>query len=156
MGGRYDLSDFDWSVIEPLLPNKPRGVPRVDDRRVLNGEPCALPVKLGTVMPLLGYRSAVAGFIALHEADPEALGDDRTINFPSHAATVEQIIAALRRVAGNRHLGEVTVEPDPAIEAIVATWATETEFARATALGLPKEANLDDIVRAYIEDFLNP
>ena len=34
---RYDLSDFEWSVIEPLLPNKPRGVPRVDDRRVLNG-----------------------------------------------------------------------------------------------------------------------
>jgi transposase len=24
-------------VIAPLLPNKPRGVPRVDDRRVLNG-----------------------------------------------------------------------------------------------------------------------
>ncbi len=34
---RYDLTEFDWSVIEPLLPNKPRGVPRVDDRRVLNG-----------------------------------------------------------------------------------------------------------------------
>ena len=29
---RYDLTDFEWSVIEPLLPNKPRGVPRVDDR----------------------------------------------------------------------------------------------------------------------------
>src|SRR3546814_1990193 len=25
------------TVPEPLLPNKPRGVPRVDDRRVLNG-----------------------------------------------------------------------------------------------------------------------
>jgi len=37
MGGRYVLTDFEWSVIEPLLPNKPRGVPRVDDRRVLNG-----------------------------------------------------------------------------------------------------------------------
>src|SRR3546814_12510231 len=34
---RYDLTDFEWCVIEPLLPNKPRGVPRVDDRRVLNG-----------------------------------------------------------------------------------------------------------------------
>ena len=34
---RYDLTDFEWSVIEPLLPNKPRGVPRVDNRRVLNG-----------------------------------------------------------------------------------------------------------------------
>ena len=37
MSGRYDLTDFEWSVIWPLLPNKPRGVPRVDDRRVLNG-----------------------------------------------------------------------------------------------------------------------
>ena len=34
---RFDLTDFEWSVIEPLLPNKPRGVARVDDRRVLNG-----------------------------------------------------------------------------------------------------------------------
>ncbi len=35
--GRYELSDFEWTAIEPHLPNKPRGVPRVDDRRVLNG-----------------------------------------------------------------------------------------------------------------------
>lgn len=34
---RYELTDFEWRVIEPLLPNKPRGVPRVDDRRVLIG-----------------------------------------------------------------------------------------------------------------------
>lgn len=31
------MTDFEWRAIEPLLPNKPRGVPRVDDRRVLNG-----------------------------------------------------------------------------------------------------------------------
>ena len=35
--GRYELSDREWEVIKPQLPNKPRGVPRVDDRRVLNG-----------------------------------------------------------------------------------------------------------------------
>ncbi|OOO15761.1 transposase [Agrobacterium pusense] len=34
---RYDLTNFEWRMIPPLLPNKPRGVPRVDDRRVLNG-----------------------------------------------------------------------------------------------------------------------
>lgn len=34
---RYDLTDFEWRVIKPLLPNKPRGVPRVNDRRALNG-----------------------------------------------------------------------------------------------------------------------
>ena len=35
--GRYELTDAEWKAIEPHLPNKPRGVPRVDDRRVLNG-----------------------------------------------------------------------------------------------------------------------
>jgi len=34
---RCELSDFEWSIIQPLLPNEPRGVPRADDRRVLNG-----------------------------------------------------------------------------------------------------------------------
>jgi hypothetical protein len=34
---RYELTDFEWAAIKPMLPNKPRGVPRVDDRRVLNG-----------------------------------------------------------------------------------------------------------------------
>ena len=33
----YELTDFEWSVIQPLLPNKPRGVPRAEDRKVLNG-----------------------------------------------------------------------------------------------------------------------
>jgi transposase len=35
--GRYELTEFEWKTIRPLLPNKPRGMPRVDDRRVLNG-----------------------------------------------------------------------------------------------------------------------
>jgi transposase len=34
---RYELTDHDWSAIKPMLPNKVRGVPRVNDRRVLNG-----------------------------------------------------------------------------------------------------------------------
>ena len=34
---RYEMTEFEWRVIEPLLPNEQLGVPRVDDRRVLNG-----------------------------------------------------------------------------------------------------------------------
>jgi transposase len=34
---RYDLSEAERRLIEPLLPNKPRGVTHVDDRRVING-----------------------------------------------------------------------------------------------------------------------
>jgi Putative transposase of IS4/5 family (DUF4096) len=34
---RYALSEHEWTTIKPMLPNKPRGVRRVDDRRILNG-----------------------------------------------------------------------------------------------------------------------
>ena len=37
---RYELTNFEWAAIRPFLPNKPRGVPRVNDRRVLNGIFC--------------------------------------------------------------------------------------------------------------------
>jgi len=34
---RYQPGDREWNIFRPMLPNKPRGMPRVDDRRVLNG-----------------------------------------------------------------------------------------------------------------------
>ena len=34
---RYELAENERSAIKPMLPNKPRGVPRVNDRRILNG-----------------------------------------------------------------------------------------------------------------------
>ena len=37
MSGEFWLSERQWRRLEPLLPNKPRGVPRVDDRRVVSG-----------------------------------------------------------------------------------------------------------------------
>jgi transposase len=34
---RYELSDFEWTAIKPMLPNKTRCVRRANGRRVLNG-----------------------------------------------------------------------------------------------------------------------
>jgi len=31
---RHELSDYEWSAIKPMLPNKSRGIPRMDDRRI--------------------------------------------------------------------------------------------------------------------------
>jgi transposase len=45
---RYELTDHEWAAIKPMLPNKPRGVARVNDRRVLNGIFwCCDPGRLG-------------------------------------------------------------------------------------------------------------
>jgi len=34
---RFDLTDEEWAIIEPLLPRRIRGPERVDDRKILNG-----------------------------------------------------------------------------------------------------------------------
>ena len=34
---RYELADPEWIAIRAMRPNKPHGVLRVNDRRVLNG-----------------------------------------------------------------------------------------------------------------------
>ena len=34
---RCEFSEHEWTAIKPMLPSKPRGVRRVDDRRVLDG-----------------------------------------------------------------------------------------------------------------------
>lgn len=123
-------------------------------REPLNGEPCHLPVGLETAMPVLGYRSVVEGLIRLHEAPSEAIGPDRAVNFPSLDVTAREMIDALKRVAGGWNLGPIELKPDPEIQRIVAGWPTAIGSARAAAIGLPRDPDIDSIIRAYIEDFV--
>ncbi|MCH8092729.1 MAG: IS5 family transposase [Proteobacteria bacterium] len=101
---RFDLSDFEWVLIEPLLPNKPRGVPRVDDRRVINGifyilrtgSPWRdLPERYGPYTTVYNRynRWAKAGvwlrvFEALSEQSPDSLHliDSSIVRAHQHAA----------------------------------------------------------------------
>ena len=61
---RYELTEFEWKVVQPLLPNKPRGVPRVDDRRVLKRHFLGVALRLA-----LGRRSR-ALWSADHDLQP--------------------------------------------------------------------------------------
>ena len=124
-------------------------------REPLNGKACALPVGPDTVMPVLSYRAIVEGLICLHELDGAELGDDRAVSLPALTVSVQDMLDALRRVAGGRLLGEITFNPDPFIQEIVAGWPRDCYFDRALALGLPCEASLDEIVAYYIADYLD-
>ncbi len=101
---RFDLSDGEWAIIQPLLPNKPRGVPRTDDRRVLNGifyilrtgSPWRdLPERYGPYTSVYNRynRWAKAGiwltvFAALRQRSPESLHliDSSIVRAHQHAA----------------------------------------------------------------------
>ena len=69
---RYELTDFEWHTIKPFLPNKPRGVPRVHDRRVLNGGSCAR-ARRGAICRATLARTPLAT-IALCAGDGRASG----------------------------------------------------------------------------------
>jgi hypothetical protein len=59
---RFELRDFEWTAIKPMLPNKTRSVRRVNDRRVLNGifwalAAAVLPVVLAVGTSILGLST---------------------------------------------------------------------------------------------------
>ncbi len=124
-------------------------------REPLNGIDFNLPVPLDTVMPVLGYRAIVSNLIAMHEVESQRLNDDRAVGFPSHNVNLQQMIDALMRVANDRHIGSIEVKPDPFIVRICDTWPRDSESARAASLGLTKEVSIDEIVRYYIEDYVD-
>ena len=124
-------------------------------REPLAGIDFTLPVPTETAMPVTGYRAVVEGILRLHEIDGAALGDDRAVGLPSLDVTVAEMIEALHRVAGDRALGAISVEPDRFIVEICESWPAASDATRAAALGLPGEDSLDDIVRHYIDDYLD-
>ena len=122
-------------------------------REPLNGIDYELPVPVETQMPSAGYRTIVSDLEALFEADGAKLGDDRAVNLPNLPITVAQLIESLKKVAGGRKLGRIDVKPDPFVMSIVAGWPTTLDASRAAALGLPRDTSLEDIIKAYIEDY---
>jgi D-erythronate 2-dehydrogenase len=123
-------------------------------REPLNGEECVMPVELTTRVPLSGYRTVVDNFVRLHELDGEALGNDRAVNLPALDVTGQEMVEGLQKAA-DRPLGPINVRPDPAIMKIYTGWATRSSSERAVALGLQRDQDIESIVHAYIEDFLD-
>jgi len=124
-------------------------------REPLNGETCELPVRRNQSHPMTGFRTVVDSFIALHEVSEERLGDDRAYGLPAHRVTptlAEQVLRDLTEEK-NLALGQIADAFDPHIQAIVDTWPTAADGARAVALGLPEPPPLKQIVQQYLETF---
>lgn len=122
-------------------------------REPLHGEDVVIPVPLSTTMAVIGYRTVVECLVALHEADGAALGPDRAVELPSLSVSAGELVASLGRLAGDRPLGNVSVEPDPKVTSIVEAWAARTSAPKAATLGLPQDPDVDSLVRAFVEDF---
>jgi nucleoside-diphosphate-sugar epimerase len=121
----------------------------------LNGQKVVIPVGADSVFRVSGYRTTAKCLIALHELDGARLRNDRIVNIPQLYVTVRDLIDSLDRVAGDRPLGPVEIRPDADIEAHMNAIPRAISGDRARVLGLPQDASIDDVVREYLEDYVD-
>ncbi len=112
------------------------------------------PVSRDTRLAILSPRQAVAAFLLAHDLPGAEWGHSRSLNVPGLSVTVADMVAALRRVAGEGPLQHLHWQPEADIQRIISSWPGAFTSARARQLGFRADASMDDIIRAFIEDDL--
>lgn len=123
-------------------------------REPLQGEEIVCPVSPKTGVWLLSPRRVVACFLHASDLAPEAFGASRSVALPGMSVSVEEMIAALAKVAGEGVAARVRFEPDPFIEKIVYGWPTRFTTERAEVMGFRADERFEDVIEAFIEDDL--
>ncbi len=121
-------------------------------REPLSRKPAICPVRAETPVYISSARRTVEGMIRAMYLSDETIGAERTIPLPGLTLTVQEMLAALKRIAGKAAIELIRWEPDATIQRIVDGWPARVEAARAKALGFKADRSFDEIVSAYIED----
>lgn len=124
-------------------------------REPLTGIDVVCPVTADTPMVVLSPRRTVESFLRAHDLDPDAFGPGRALLLNGIRVTAAELEAAMKRNAGNRKLGAVSWQHDPAIQKIVDGWPGDIDAARARRLGFETDRDLDEVVRHFIADDLD-
>lgn len=124
-------------------------------REPLAGREAILPVSDDVGQTHASPRATTEFLLHGAQLDSATLGTRRTLMMPGVRASVAEMIAALRRVAGDSIVTRIRRMPDPAVIAMVAGWPTMFEAKRALAFGFQPEPDFDSIIRAHIEDDLD-
>ncbi|WP_075181463.1 D-erythronate dehydrogenase [Pantoea sp. 1.19] len=121
-------------------------------REPLNGEEAVCPVDVTTRLWLLSPNMAVAALIHAHEISEDSLTQGRVINMAGLCVTVETMLAALRRIAGDPVADRVRHQPDPAVRRIVNSWPGDFHAAYAHALGFQANRSIDEMIHEFIQE----
>lgn len=124
-------------------------------REPLTGIDVVCPVTPDTPMVVLSPRRTVESFLRAHDLDPDAFGPGRTLLLNGIRVSAAELEAAMKRNAGNRKLGTVSWQHDPAIQKIVDGWPGDIDAARARHMGFEIDRDLDEVVRNFIADDLD-
>lgn len=123
-------------------------------REPLQEQRTTCPVSGDTKVWLLSPRRVTENFIHAAQLPAGRLGRNRSINLPGMTVTVNQMIAALKAVAGDEKADLIDWEPDDFIQSIVLTWPPNFVTERAQGLGFKRDGSMQEIIESFIEDEL--
>ena len=121
-------------------------------REPLSRQAAVCPVRAETPVYISSPRRIVEAMIRAMYLAGETIGVERTIPLPGLTLSVNEMVAALGRIAGAAAVQLIRWEPDATIQRIIDSWPTRVEATRAKALGFKADQSFDEIVRAHIED----
>ncbi len=121
-------------------------------REPLSGVDAQCPVAPATRMWVQSPRAVIDNLIIGHEAPATSFAHTRSVNVPGICVPVADMVAALRKVAGDAVADRVKWNYDPVIDRIVATWPANFAPRLGPALGMTADADFESIVRSYIAD----
>ena len=76
----------------------------------------------------------------------------RVVNMPGIGVSVQDMMDALAKVAGEEKLKFLKEETDPVTERILRSWGTEFDNTLAYSVGFKKDVSFEQAVRDYIEN----
>jgi len=121
-------------------------------REPLSSVDVICPVARETRVWVSSPRAVIANLIVGHEVPAAKFAHTRSINVPGILVSVTEMVAALRRIAGDAVADRVKWQLDLGVDRIVQTWPARFAPVLGPALGMHADPDFDSIVRAYIAD----
>lgn len=123
-------------------------------REPLIGRDTSCPVTTNSVMAVMSVARLIECIERAYEAPAAAFGVQRALLLPAISASVDEMIAAVRRVGGDTAADRIALAPDPKTQHIVDGWPGGVRAERAEHMGLRADATVDAIVDSFVADDL--
>jgi nucleoside-diphosphate-sugar epimerase len=121
-------------------------------REPLAGIRAVCPVPHGTEAALASPAKTVAALTRAATASDEEWGDNTAVTMPSLTTTVDEMAAALERVAGPQVSALIDWVEDPVVAKIVLGWPARVQADRAARLGLTPDQDVESVIRQFMAE----
>ncbi|MFG5408340.1 hypothetical protein ABXN37_09720 [Piscinibacter sakaiensis] len=138
----------------------PQPRPSVSDRvgalvrEPLAGRDVVCPLEPDSWLPIVSMQSAVEALRALAGVPASAFEATRAMNLPSLSVQVRELVRTVQTLPAwrgwRRPLGQVSWEPDAALQAVVGGWPQRFDSELARRLGLVVDRSLPHLINRYI------